>query len=78
MTVTDRISSKHQIVIPREARRALSLGAGDELLIEIEEGRLVLYPRPKNYARHLRGLHKEVWRGVDATQYVREERKGWE
>ncbi len=78
MEVIVRISSKNQIVIPREARRALSLGAGDEILVEIEEGRAVLYPRPKNYAKHLRGLHKEVWRGVDATQYVREERKGWE
>ncbi len=73
-----RISSKNQIVIPREARKALSLGAGDELLVEIEDGRLVLYPRPKNYAKHLRGLHKGVWRGVDATEYVREERKNWE
>lgn len=78
MPITVRVSSKHQIVIPREARRALSLGAGDELLIEVEEGRLVLYPRPKDYAKHLRGLHKEVWRGVDATEYVREERKTWE
>jgi AbrB family looped-hinge helix DNA binding protein len=78
MQVTVRISSKHQIVIPREARKALSLGAGDELLVEIEEGRLVLYPRPKDYARHLRGLHKGVWRGVDATDYVTEERKSWE
>ena len=78
MEVIVRISSKNQIVIPREARKALSLGAGDELLVDIEEGRVVLYPRPKNYAKHLRGLHKEVWRGVDATRYVGEERKGWE
>ncbi len=78
MAITARISSKHQIVIPREARRALTLAAGDELLMEIEKGRLVLYPRPKNYTKYLRGLHKEVWRGIDATQYVREERKSWE
>jgi AbrB family looped-hinge helix DNA binding protein len=78
MEVTVRVSSKHQIVIPREARRALSLGPGDELLVEIEEGRLVLYPRPKSYTKRLRGLHKEVWRGVDATRYVKEERKSWE
>ncbi len=78
MDVTVRISKEHQIVIPRQARRQLSLAAGDELMVEIEDGRLVLYPRPKNYAKHLRGLHKEVWRGVDATAYVREERESWE
>jgi AbrB family looped-hinge helix DNA binding protein len=33
MASTVTLSSKYQIVIPREAREALSLSAGDELLV---------------------------------------------
>jgi AbrB family looped-hinge helix DNA binding protein len=77
MEITVRLSSKNQIVIPRQARKALSLGAGDEVVVEVETGKLVLYPRPKNYAKHLRGLHKDVWQGADATEYIKGERKSW-
>jgi hypothetical protein len=38
----------------------------------------VLRPKSTGYARRLRGLHKEVWRDVDATEYVRQERESWE
>jgi AbrB family looped-hinge helix DNA binding protein len=33
MATTVTLSSKYQIVIPLEARQALSLSAGDELLV---------------------------------------------
>lgn len=72
-----RLSSKHQIVIPRDTRRQLGLAAGDSLLVEVRGNTIVLVLRPRSYAKRLRGLHKGVWRGVDAATYVREERKGW-
>lgn len=28
-------------------------------------------------ARHLRGLHKDVWQGVDVDEYIRQERESW-
>jgi AbrB family looped-hinge helix DNA binding protein len=71
------LSSKYQIVIPREVRRQLNLEAGDGLLMEVCGNTLVLVPRPRSYTARLRGLHKDVWRDVDAAAYVREERKGW-
>ena len=72
-----KLSAKYQIVIPRDVRRRLGLEAGDGLLVEVRGNTLVLVPRPRSYAKRLRGLHKEVWGKVDATAYVREERKGW-
>lgn len=72
-----RLSTKYQIVIPREVRQQLGLAAGDGLLVEVRGNTIVLVPRPRSYAKRLRGLHKEVWRNVDAAAYVREERKGW-
>jgi AbrB family looped-hinge helix DNA binding protein len=72
-TVT--LSSKYQIVIPREAREALSLSAGDELLVLCKPDRVVIVPKPKKFAKHMAGLHREVWQGADA--YLQDERNAW-
>jgi len=77
MGVVVKLSAKYQIVIPREVRRQLGLAAGDDLLVEVRDNTIVLVPRPRSYAKRLRGLHKEVWGKVEATAYVKEERKGW-
>jgi len=77
MGVAVKLSAKYQIVIPREVRRQLGLVAGDGLLVEVRDNTIVLVPRPRCYAKRLRGLHKEVWGRVEATAYVKEERKGW-
>jgi len=77
MGVAVKLSAKYQIVIPREVRRQLGLVAGDGLLVEVRDNTIVLVPRPRSYAKRLRGLHKEVWGRVEATAYVKEERKGW-
>jgi bifunctional DNA-binding transcriptional regulator/antitoxin component of YhaV-PrlF toxin-antitoxin module len=58
-------------------RRQLGLAAGDGLLVEVRGSTIVLVPRPRSYAKRLRGLHKELWGNVDAAAYVKEERKGW-
>ena len=72
-----RLNRKHQIVIPREIRKQLGLAPGDGLLVEVRDGCVVLVPRPRNYTRRLRGLHKEVWGTVEATTYVKKERRRW-
>ena len=72
-TVT--LSSKYQIVIPREAREALSLSAGDELLVLCKPDRVVIVPKPKKFAKHMAGLHREVWQGAEA--YLQDERNAW-
>jgi AbrB family looped-hinge helix DNA binding protein len=72
-----RVSRKHQVVVPREAREALGVGAGDELVVEVEKGKVMVKARPRNYARHMLGLHKDVWKGVKVEEYVRKEREAW-
>lgn len=71
------LSSKSQIAIPKSARKRLSIGPGDQLILDIEKDSLILKPKPKSYSKHLRGLHKSIWGEVDAVEYVREERKTW-
>jgi len=73
-----KVSRKYQIVIPRKIREALGLQPGDRLLLRLENDRVVMRLRTRSLARHLRGLHKEVWQDVDALSYVEQERASWE
>ena len=36
-----------------------------------------MIPKPKRSILELRGLGKEVWRGIDAQEYVNQERDSW-
>lgn len=75
MSATVTLSSKFQIVIPREARQALGLSAGDELLVLSKPDRVVIIPKPKKFAKHMAGLHREVWQGAET--YLQDERDTW-
>lgn len=72
-----KISSRNQIVIPAEARRALGIGPGDHLLVSACDGYIFMMPEPENYVEHLRGLHKEIWADVDVEEYFNELRGPW-
>jgi AbrB family looped-hinge helix DNA binding protein len=75
MSATVTLSSKFQIVIPREAREALGLSAGDELLVLSKPDRVVIVPKPRKFAKHMAGLHREVWQGAET--YLQDERDTW-
>ena len=77
MLITTRVSKKSQIVIPKEIRETVGIIEGDELIVDVEGDRVILKVKPKNYTRKLRGLHKNVWKGIDPRKYVRGERESW-
>ena len=77
MATRVKVSSRYQIAVPAEARKKLRINRGDNLLVEIRDGSILLLPEPGDYSRHLRGLHRDVWQGVDAQEYVRHEREAW-
>jgi len=33
--------------------------------------------KPKSYSNYTLGLHKEIWRETEATEYVEKERSSW-
>jgi AbrB family looped-hinge helix DNA binding protein len=68
------LSSKNQIVVPREAREALGVHAGDKLLIVVRGDMVVILPRPSSWTKALHGLAKEVY----PSGYLGEERASWE
>lgn len=71
------MSRKNQIVVPREAREKLHLQPGQQLLVLSKDDRIVLIPRPANFTDKMSGLHKEVWQGIDAEDYLASERDRW-
>jgi len=68
------LSSKNQVVVPKEVRVALGLKAGDKLLIRVHGKTMVLLPKPKD---HLEALHGIV-RGLYSDDYLRKERESWD
>ena len=68
------LSGKNQIVIPREAREALGLKAGDKLLVVVRGGRVIVFQKPKSTQAAIRGLA----RGAYSSGYLRKERQSWD
>jgi AbrB family looped-hinge helix DNA binding protein len=68
-----KLSSKNQIVIPREAREALQLKAGDKILVLARNKRVLVLQKPKSYHHAIRGLG----RGGYSKRHVQEERGSW-
>jgi AbrB family looped-hinge helix DNA binding protein len=70
---TATLSSKNQIVIPREAREALHLKAGDQILVVVRGSKVILLQKPKSHSSAIRGLAPDLY-GKD---YVEKERQSW-
>jgi AbrB family looped-hinge helix DNA binding protein len=75
--VSVKVSSRYQISVPRMVRDRLNIQGGDRLLVDVQDGLLILLPQPQDYTAHLAGLHQEVWAGLDTTTYLQEERDAW-
>jgi AbrB family looped-hinge helix DNA binding protein len=69
-----KLSSKNQIVVPLEARKALGLKPGDKLEIVVRGNMIMMFPKPKSWEAAIRG----VARGVYPEGYLEKERQSWD
>jgi AbrB family looped-hinge helix DNA binding protein len=67
------LSTKNQIVIPREAREALQVKPGDKLLVVVRGKRVIVLEKPKSHRAAIRGLG----RGAYPKAYLKKERRSW-
>ncbi|HTU47547.1 MAG TPA: AbrB/MazE/SpoVT family DNA-binding domain-containing protein [Bryobacteraceae bacterium] len=67
------LSAKNQIVIPKEAREALGLKAGDKLLVVVRGDRVIVLQKPESHRSALRGLAKSPY----PDKYLKRERESW-
>jgi AbrB family looped-hinge helix DNA binding protein len=70
-----KVSKRYQIAVPAAARERLNTQSGDRLIVDIQDGMIILLPEPRNYTEHMAGLYHEIWEGVDAQEYINGERK---
>jgi len=71
-----KISSKNQIVVPKEARERMGVGPGDELLVVAKRDRIIILPKPDDLLGCLAGSAKGIYGDVD--EYIRIERASWD
>lgn len=76
------ISSKHQIVIPKEARKKLNLKPGQKMDVEVINHRIILYKakakkdwNSEDYYKRLGGLWKSQ---RDIDEYLEEQDRSWD
>lgn len=72
-----KVNAKYQIAIPRFVREKLKVKAGDRLVVDVQDGMMVLIPGPTSYADDLLGLHGDIWKGMDSRDYLKAERDTW-
>ena len=68
------LSSKNQIVVPREAREALGAKPGDKLLIVVRGKTVIMLPRPPSWTKALEGLANLPY----PEGYLEQERNIWD
>ncbi|HEX2755657.1 MAG TPA: AbrB/MazE/SpoVT family DNA-binding domain-containing protein [Candidatus Limnocylindrales bacterium] len=74
-----KVSTKHQIVVPSEARARLGIEAGDRLDVRITDQAIVISKRPSRASDRMRGIAAgRGWYEPDPVTYVRNLRDEWE
>ena len=65
------LSSRNQIVIPREAREALKVKPGDKLLVTVQGNKAIILQKPESWSAAIRGLAKTAY----PRDYLKKERE---
>ena len=73
LVVEARLSSKNQIVVPKEALDALKAKPGDHLLLVVREETVILLNKPKKYSLAIRGLARKPY----PKRHLKKERDSW-
>lgn len=76
------VSTKYQVVIPKEARNRIGIKRGQKMDVEVTGHRIILSPAkskkewkwPDDYIKKLGG----IWEGVDVDKYLDKERNSWD
>lgn len=83
MQMQTLVSTKYQVVIPKEVRKQISIKPGQRMDINISGNQVILSPSniqkklnwPEDYYKKLGGLWKS---SEDIEKYLEEQDKSWE
>lgn len=75
------VIDENSIKLPKELLEKSKLKKGMELkVLLVEDGSIILLKndeRQKHVFSDIRGVGKELWKDIDAQEYVNKEREGW-
>jgi len=71
------ISTKYQVVIPKNVRKSMSLKPGQKLYVYMADNQIVLTQKNNWPEDHLAAL-KGLWKNIHATNFLKSERDSWE
>lgn len=63
-----KLNSKNQIVLPKEARQAMGVKGGEKLLLFVKNDLTIVMLNPKRYAQILRSLTKGTYSRLSQTR----------
>ena len=69
------LGAANSVTFPSEACALLGAAPGDELLVLVQQGHVVIMPKPEDFAAAMRELCPEMWQ--DGIEYLKEERDSW-
>ena len=74
------IGPKSQVVIPKNVRKLTpELTVGKKVTVRaLSPKSVIIESVEKDWVASTYGMHKKVWQGVDATEYIRKLRDQWE
>jgi len=72
---TVKISSKNQMVLPKEAREHLTVGPGDKLLVVPKGEAVLIVAKPRDIIKSLAGGARGVY--GKSGRYLKRERSSW-
>lgn len=79
MSTISILNEDSSIKIPEHILKKSGLKPGAEIIwLYDEQGQILLMEKPENFAKAMKGLGKEIWKGTDVNKYIEEERKSWE
>ncbi|MEW6610846.1 MAG: AbrB/MazE/SpoVT family DNA-binding domain-containing protein [Patescibacteria group bacterium] len=81
MPETTTVTTKYQVVIPRQVRQRVKIRSGERMSVRAIGDLIVMQPqrkRGRGWADSLLGLGKEVWEGEDTAAYIKSERDTWD
>lgn len=76
MAYISRLDDNSYTKIPDEIIKKAGLKPGTDIIWLYDEKtkHIIVMENPKNFAKFLRGLGKEIWKDTGANSYVQEER----
>lgn len=73
------IGERYQAVIPKKVRKiAKKMKAGAKATVmPLDDQTVLISIKPKSWVKETYGMHKKIWQGIDATEYIQTLRNEW-